>query len=749
MAKTAKRRRRGPTRPSSRSVASGSSRRGPSWPSARSRSPSATRSSRPSSSSTWPPSESSSGSSGREEIPCLADRWLNLAGLAYFALFWFGFRFGGRSLLRTALHILLFTAVLKLASIKRERDFSVALTLAAFLLVASMATSTHATILLFLAAYAAVAWPLFSRWALWRDLAAAPDEWRCDERAREIPSRRAVAASLAASFVLAVPMFILLPRLKSSYIQGLPGGDTADTGFSDTVDTNLYGRLRQSDKVFLRVAVEEGPVSDDPPFLKIRLVAHTRFVGGVWKKPDGRGRVVVMREGSRLPLRPPGSEASEPLHRLSLEIAPLGVRFLPYPVTAISATASPELIRRYGVVPLVRDGDGNFHLTFEPPKLFRVEVLSGPKPAVDLVPPGDADPSREAMGSETLRAFGRDVAGGVDPAASPYLFASRIADHLATRFFYSVDSARWGPNPVEEFLTQRKSGHCETFATAMALVLREHGIPSRLVTGFAGGERGPFGSYYLVRGLDAHAWVEAWCGPGYGWIAFDPTPPAGRPGVTKVSLLRSAGQLFENLEFLYGRYVLGFAQADQASLAQTVREGVEAASETAKGVARGDSRVRGRGPGDASRSSFSPRRLPWRRPPPAAPAHLGRRRLRDAGAPSRLGGLQDAPAAPAAAGRRPDARLRAVGDARLGRPARGGPHLPGDRRGVRRGIVRRPPDAGGRGGAARRPPERARAHRPRAEPAGSTTRARSTVPGVNRVLLKTIHDSRLARRRGQ
>jgi transglutaminase-like putative cysteine protease len=269
-----------------------------------------------------------------------------------------------------------------------------------------------------------------------------------------------------------------------------------------------------------------------------------------------------------------------------LEIAPLGVRFLPYPVTAISGAASPELIRRYGAVPLVRDGDGNFHLTFDPPRLFRIEVLSAAKAAVDLVPPSDLDPSREVMGSETLRAFGRDAAEGVDPAASPFLFASRIADHLSSRFFYSVDSAPWASNPVEEFLTRRKSGHCETFATAMALVLREHGIPSRLVTGFAGGERGLFGSYYLVRGLDAHAWVEAWCGPGYGWITFDPTPPAGRPGVTKVSVLRSTGQLFENLEFLYGRYVLGFAQADQASLAQTVREGAEAAAETAKSVAR-------------------------------------------------------------------------------------------------------------------------------------------------------------------
>jgi transglutaminase-like putative cysteine protease len=519
-------------------------------------------------------------------IPCFADRWLNLAGLVWLTLFWFGFRYGGRSLLKTALHLLLFATVLKLASIKRERDFSVALTLSTFLLVASMATSTHSAILIFLGVYTAVAWPLLSRWALWRDLSSAPDEWLRDERAREVPVRRAVAASLAASFALAVPLFVVLPRLKSSYIQGLPGGSQADTGFSDTVDTNLYGRLRQSDKVFLRIVVEEGPMGDAPPFLRVRLVAHERFVDGVWRRPSERGRIVAMREGTPLSFRSAGGPVPETLHRLSIEVAPLGVRFLPYPVTAISGTASPELIRRFGVVPVLQDGDGNVHLTIEPPPLLRVEVLSAAEPAVDLVPPAEGDATRRAMGSETLLAFGRDAAGGLDPAASPYLFAARIEQHLATRFFYSVDSARWGPNPVEEFLTQRKSGHCETFATAMALVLREHGIPSRLVTGFAGGERGPFGSYFLVRGRDAHAWVEAWCGPGYGWVSFDPTPPSGRPGVTRLNLLRTAGQFFENLEFLYGRYVLGFAQADQATIAQVVRDGLEAVGAGARSLAR-------------------------------------------------------------------------------------------------------------------------------------------------------------------
>lgn len=515
-------------------------------------------------------------------IPCLADRWLNLAGLAYFTLFWFGFRFGGRSLLRIALHMLLFTAVLKLVSIKREKDFSIALVLSTFLLVASMATSTHSTILLFLGGYAAVAWPILSRWAVWRDLAAAPDEWRRDEGVREVPTRRAVAASLGAAFLLAVPMFVLLPRLKTSYVQGLPGADAADSGFSDTVDTNLYGRLRQSDKVFLRVAVEEGPADDAAGFLRIRLVAHSRFAEGIWRRPEGRGAVVVLREGSRLPLTPPGAPAGPPVHRLSVEVAPLGVRYIPYPVTAIDAVPAPELLRRYGAVPVVRDADGNLQLPFEPPALLRMEVRSGAKAGVDLSEPPARDASRRPLGSPVILAWGREAAGGIDPAASPYLFAARIEEHLATRFFYTLDSARWGPNAVEEFLTQRKSGHCETFATAMALVLREHGIPARLVTGFAGGERGPFGSYYLVRGRDAHAWVEAWCGPGYGWVAFDPTPASGRPSVTRVDLVRSAVQVFENLEFLYGRWVLGFAQADQETIARLVRDGAESVAEAAR-----------------------------------------------------------------------------------------------------------------------------------------------------------------------
>ncbi len=518
----------------------------------------------------------------RGRLPCLPNWALNLAGVLYVALFWVDLRFGSRSLLKTALHILLFTAVLKLASVRRERDFAVSLVLATFLLVASMATSFHSSILLYLAAFAALAWPVMARWALWRDLAAAPDEWYRDERARRIPSRRSVALSLGAAFLLAVPFFVVLPRLKTSFTPGRGDGGEVWTGFSESVDSSLYGRLKQSDKVFVRVAVEEGSVTERPPFLRLRLVAFSHYESGAWRKPAGTGRILGVREGMPVPLSPPGSRAAPPAYRLAVELAPLSSRFLPYPTTARSLTLSSELFRRVGSAPVLRDTLGNLRLPFEPDRQVRYEVDSSAVPIVDTTPPGPDDESAQAAGSARLAAFGREATGGADPTADPFLFARRLEAYLSTRFLYTLVLPRPGPNPVEEFLFDRRAGNCESFATAMALVLRESGVPARLVTGFAGGELGPFGSYFLVRGRDAHAWVEAWCGPALGWVTFDPTPPDGRPGIDRVSLSRRLGQLLDNLEFLYGRYVLSFGQSDQVTLATLVRDAAVAVSRAAE-----------------------------------------------------------------------------------------------------------------------------------------------------------------------
>lgn len=84
-------------------------------------------------------------------------------------------------------------------------------------------------------------------------------------------------------------------------------------------------------------------------------------------------------------------------------------------------------------------------------------------------------------------------------------------------------------DPVEDFLFNRKEGHCEYFATALALMIRTVGIPARVVSGYKGGVPHPEKkNALLVQQRFSHLWVEAWLDNNDGWTTFDATPAASR-----------------------------------------------------------------------------------------------------------------------------------------------------------------------------------------------------------------------------
>jgi transglutaminase-like putative cysteine protease len=88
-----------------------------------------------------------------------------------------------------------------------------------------------------------------------------------------------------------------------------------------------------------------------------------------------------------------------------------------------------------------------------------------------------------------------------------------------------------GKDPVDYFLFDLKQDFCEYFASAMVILLREAGVPARLVEGFTTGTYDPASRSFVIREQDAHAWVEVYF-PQYGWIEFEPTPsqpPFPRP----------------------------------------------------------------------------------------------------------------------------------------------------------------------------------------------------------------------------
>jgi transglutaminase-like putative cysteine protease len=113
-------------------------------------------------------------------------------------------------------------------------------------------------------------------------------------------------------------------------------------------------------------------------------------------------------------------------------------------------------------------------------------------------------------------------------AATPYRQILALQNRFRNGdFFYSPDvEPVEGSDPILHFLIESRTGFCQQFATAMAIMTRALGYPARVAVGFREGDR--VGDTYTVDSRDAHAWVEVFF-PGYGWLPFEPTPRRANP----------------------------------------------------------------------------------------------------------------------------------------------------------------------------------------------------------------------------
>jgi transglutaminase-like putative cysteine protease len=136
--------------------------------------------------------------------------------------------------------------------------------------------------------------------------------------------------------------------------------------------------------------------------------------------------------------------------------------------------------------------------------------------------------------AETAKRIERDYA-----PQTPYDKARAIERYLIYDggFVYNLDvSYRRADKAIEEFLGEDREGFCTQFATSMALLLREMGVPSRVVYGSTQGQEVEPGEY-IVTGSNMHTWVEAYF-PGVGWYPFDPTPGFAMPSAMEANAPR-------------------------------------------------------------------------------------------------------------------------------------------------------------------------------------------------------------------
>jgi transglutaminase-like putative cysteine protease len=179
-------------------------------------------------------------------------------------------------------------------------------------------------------------------------------------------------------------------------------------------------------------------------------------------------------------------------------------------------------------------------------------------------------------------------------ARNAYDAARAVEAHLNRNAYgggyrYSLEMRASGPDPLSDFLFNVRAGHCEYFATAMAVMLRTLGVPTRIVNGFQPGEYNAAADAYVVRQADAHSWVEVYFAQEDAWVAFDPTPADGRPaGTSGTGLSGSLRRYADALELFWIQHVVAYDRQGQRELARTLSSQISsyrvAASESADGL---------------------------------------------------------------------------------------------------------------------------------------------------------------------
>ncbi len=344
--------------------------------------------------------------------------------------------------------------------------------------------------------------------------------------------------------IFAVPIFLIVPRGGGAQL--VPSTERR-IGFSDRVTLGEMGRLVENPEIVIRIRVDSPP-GRLPAGLKWRGLALDVFDGRRWSRSRRNEIELVPEEDGRILLPQPRRDR-ELLRQLAVTQEP--------PLDVVFSTGST--VQLFGLhsqgLRVFRDPGWTLSLAPTPRRpvqyFVHADLMTREERLSEAFPVLPEDPSVLAVCLELPRLDPRIPALAVSlmhDVDDPLSRALRLEEYFRKGdFSYALDvTDDVSSDPLAWFLFKSRRGHCEYFASAMAMMLRAVDIPSRLVTGFHQGEFNPWGGYYQVRQSDAHAWVEAYL-PNVGWIDFDPTPPVASSASFLPPWLRSAGHLVDVL----------------------------------------------------------------------------------------------------------------------------------------------------------------------------------------------------------
>jgi protein-glutamine gamma-glutamyltransferase len=526
--------------------------------------------------------------------PELSNRVGTWLTIAYFAFFPFDLWFVSRMLssdamnpalfaaLLAAIHLMLFATIVRLYSASTTRDY-LFLTLMAFTaILASAILTVDTAFLVFLVLFLALAVSTFVGLEMWRSAqgtVAQPIESGTPAARRLHNSLGMTSAGIAVgSVALGSLIFLFLPRVSAGYLSGFNLQPTLISGFSDDVELGEIGEIKKSSAVVMRIRMQGG--LDAGRGLHWRGIGLTQFDGKRWYNEAHEPTTLMAGPEGWFRLRPSDAASRRPGKSIKYTILlePIASTALFFTNEADSVRGrfngeSGEGIQAPRPSYLLEDLTGsvlNPYHNFARLEYETRSVLPTPTPAGLRRAGTDYPASVPALYLQLppldprIPALAKQITGR---AETPYDKTAAIEGYLRSHYGYTLDlTGRPPKDPLAYFLFDKRAGHCEYFAAAMTVLLRTLGIPARYVNGFLTGEYNDVGGDFVIRASDAHSWVEVYF-PSFGWLTFDPTPPAKDE---PEGIFSGLGHYWDWFELQWSEWVVNYDFAHQYTLAQNL-----------------------------------------------------------------------------------------------------------------------------------------------------------------------------------
>ncbi len=331
----------------------------------------------------------------------------------------------------------------------------------------------------------------------------------------------ATAALSGVTVLMSAALFVLFPRLQRHWLGPVRGGEQQTmVGFGETVSLAEYGsRLTMSPNPTVVFRVEfPSRLPLGTSSLHWRGRSYDYFDGVRWTRTPGLPRTAPSPAFYR-------AQWGGGLQTYEIYGGPPGVRVL-FGLHPIYAVTPLSAIRPFP------DAAGDMRFVGADAPSYRVSSIASLPPESALRASPDTPPPPQFAPYLQLPQLDPRIAQLADSLTrglpTRYDRVRSVERYLRSEFGYTLDlPATARQATLAYFLFERRAGHCEYFSTAMAILLRTLGIPTRNVNGFLGGEWNAAGRYLAVTQNDAHSWVEVWF-PQLGWVPFDPTPASSR-----------------------------------------------------------------------------------------------------------------------------------------------------------------------------------------------------------------------------